>query len=345
MNRRLGLAILGALAACSSGGKAELPIPGASPPTAAEASAEPAPVRRSSPVRNAADVRSFEATGRLLAPPGARAELTLPLSANIISLKLTPGESVAAGDVLMEVMMPELARAQGQLEGARLRADAYSARMQQLEQLRGEGLARGADLAESRARLADAQAAAREAEALIDSVQSAGVRRHGKHYDVLAPLAGVVVAVNAPLGSTRGPGDGPVCVISGGTATRVEARFGFSLPEGAQYELWALGKRDSGLRLVAQAPEVSANDATRAAWFELTDKTALAQGTSVRVRLRMPEGSWVVPQSSLSLKDGARVSTARGPVSVEVLTTFGSEALVRGALRADDSVVEQEGAP
>jgi multidrug efflux pump subunit AcrA (membrane-fusion protein) len=242
-------------------------------------------------------------------------------------------------------MMPELARAQGQLEGARLRAEAYAARLKQLEELRSEGLARGADLAEARARLAEAQAAAREADALIGSVESAGVKRHGKHYDVVAPLAGVVVAVNAPLGSTRGPSDGAVCTIAGGRATRVEARFGFDLPKQASYELWALGRRQSGLRLVAQAPEVSVNDATRSAWFELTDKTDLPQGTSVRVRMQVPEGTWVVPQNSLSQREPESVTTAHGSVNVEVLTMFGPEVLVRGALSAEDSVAEREVAP
>jgi hypothetical protein len=206
-------------------------------------------------------------------------------------------------------------------------------------------LVRGAELAEARARLAEAQAAAREAEALIDTVESVGVHRHGKHYDVVAPLAGVVVTVNAPIGSTRGPSEGPVVVISGGDASRVEARFGFSLPRSAEYELWAQGRRQSALRLIAQAPEVSANDATRAAWFELVDKTELAQGSAVLVRLRMPADTWVVPQSSLALQEPTTLSSARGPLKVEVLTTFGTEALVRGALNADDSVAEQEAAP
>lgn len=348
MTRWLYLVICGALGACSEKGQAERPEPGAPAPAAPQpTAAEPASGQRWSPVRKASDVRSFEATGKLLAPPGARAELSLPLTANIIALAAMPGQRVSAGQMLMEVMMPELARAQGQLEGARLRADAYAARLKQLEELRTEGLARGADLADARARLAEAQAAAREAEALIGSVQSVGIKRHGKHYDVVAPLAGVVVSVNAPIGSTRGPGDGAVCVISGGSATRVEARFGFSLPRDASYELWALGQRQSGLRLVAQAPEVSANDATRSAWFELTDKTELPQGTSVRVRMRVPEGTWVVPQSSLSQRDRdpPSVTTAHGAVKVEVLTTFGPEALVRGPLSTDDSVAEREAAP
>ena len=337
-------ATLLALCACDKKPEQALPAAAESEPAAASGEGSGA-ARRWSPVRAAADVRSFEATGKLLAPPGARAELTLPLPASIIALRVTPGESVQAGQSLVEVMMPELARAQGQLEGARLRANAYLARLNQLEQLRGEGLVRGAELAEARARLAEAQAAAREAEALIDTVESVGVRKHGKHYDVVAPLPGVVVTVNAPIGSTRGPNEGPVCVISGGEANRVEARFGFSLPSTAEYELWALGKRQSKLRLVTQAPEVSANDATRVAWFELVDKSELPQGSAVRVRLRMPADTWVVPQASLAQQESTKVTTARGPVQVEVLTTFGTEALVRGALKADDTVAEQEAAP
>jgi hypothetical protein len=140
----------------------------------------------------------------------------------------------------------------------------------------------------------------------------------------------------------RGPSDGPACVISSGAVTRVEARFGYTLPANARFELWAQGKNLGALKLVTQAPEVNANDATRAAWFDLTAPIGLAQGSTVRVRMRMPPDTWVVPQSALSHGAGAGVLTARGArVSLEVLTVFGGEALVRGALQPNDMVAEE----
>jgi multidrug efflux pump subunit AcrA (membrane-fusion protein) len=299
---------------------------------------------RWSPVRKAAQVQSFEGTGKLLAPAGSRAEVTLPLAASVLAVHVAPGERAEKGQPLIDVVIPEAARAQGQLEGARLRVSAYTARLKTLEELSRQGLARGSDLAEARARVAEAQAIAREAEAVLDTVESAGVVRQGKHYQVVAPIAGLIVLVNAPLGSTRGPGDGALCVIAGGAAKRVEARFAFSLPSEAAYEMWQPGQRLASLRLISQAPEISPNDATRAAWFELESPTELAQGSTVRVRLRLPEDAWVVPAHAL--RPGAQRSVrtqSHGVVPVVLLASFGSEALVRGDLREGDVVAEDDG--
>lgn len=332
------------LAACQD--KAAAPQPSAA---ATEVALTPAladePGVRWTAVRRAADVRSFEATGRLLAPPQARAEVTLPLSATIIGLRVAAGEQVRAGQLLAEVAIPEAARAQGQLDGARLRASALSARLSQLQELRSEGLARGGELADAQARLAEANASEREASALLDTVASTGIRRHDKHYDVLAPIAGTVVATNAPLGSSRGPQDGPICVISAGAASRVEARFGFDLSTlgGASYELWSQTARVAGLRLVAQAPDVNPGDATRLAWFDLVEPVALPQGSLARVRLHLPDDCWVVPLEALSTGAALSVETSRGQrVPLQLLATLGREALVRGPLAADDLVAQRE---
>ncbi|MEY4576529.1 MAG: hypothetical protein RL701_1232 [Pseudomonadota bacterium] len=298
------------------------------------------------PVREASAVHAFEAMGRLLAPPLGRAEVTLPLPSSIVMLRVAPGDYVSAGQVLIDVVIGEAARAQGQFDGARLRAEALAARLLQLEQLRSEGLARGGELAEAKARLAEVKASEREAQAVIDSVISSGVRRKGKDYVVVAPIAGIVVFVDAPIGSVRGPSDGPICLIAHGAATRVEARFGFTLPSGLSFELWANDQRVSSLVLVAQSPEINAGDATRLAWFDLVQPTQLVPGTTVQLRPLLQPGTWVVPRSAISRSLPLEVNTAeRGRVPLELLTELGSEALVRGALRADDLVLDVEVSP
>jgi multidrug efflux pump subunit AcrA (membrane-fusion protein) len=328
---------------CTSSAKPQEPAESPHTPPAREQT-EVSDNVRWSPVRRAKDVQSFEGTGKLLAPPGSRAELTLPLSATVLAVHVAPGESVEKGSPLIDVAIPEAARAQGQFEGARLRVNAYNARLKALEALSEQGLAKGSELAEARARVAEAQAIAREAEAVLDTVESAGVEREGKHYRVVAPIAGMVVAMHAPLGSTRGPTDGPLCTISGGAPTRVEARFAFTLPREATYELWQPGQRLASVKLLSQAPEVSPNDATRVAWFELTEPTDLAQGTTVRVRLRLPDDAWVVPAHALRPGPKPDVRTqSHGVVQVQVLASFGSEALVRGDLREGDALAEDDG--
>jgi cobalt-zinc-cadmium efflux system membrane fusion protein len=346
MNLLRALCCVAMLIVTACSGRVPEPEPRVDAAATAAMPTDIAPNRRWLAIRDADTVRTFEATGRLLAPPDSRSEVTLPLAASIVALRVSPGESVKAGQVLAELAIVEAARAQGQLDGARLRVEAHAARLAQLEQLRGEGLARGADIAEARARLSEDRASAHEAEVLLDALASSHVQLRGRHYVLLAPIAGVVIAVDAPIGSTRGPGDGPACVISSGAVTRVEARFGFTFPAGASFELWAQGKRMGGLALVTQAPEVSPSDATRAAWFDLTEPTTLPQGSIVRVRMRMPRGTWVVPQSALSGGDAPNVLTARGVrVPLDVLAMFGGVALARGELQPNDLVAEEDAAP
>lgn len=332
--------LFSALAGCSAA--AESPVtPEAArpePPSAADSNHE---IR--SPIRRASDVRSFEATGRLLTPPQASAELTLPLQATITALHAAPGDRVEAGQVLAHLVVPEAARAFGQLEGAELRAAAHAARLEQLEALRGEGLARGAELADARARLAEAKAAEHEARALLDTLASAGLYRRSRSHELRAPVAGVVTALNATLGSTRGPSDGPVYAIAAGQPRRIEARFAFELPRGAHFELWARERRVASLRLVNEAPQIDPGDATRIAWFDASEPVDLPHGSTVRVRVRLPEDSWVIPRKALRPGSPPTVHTQRtGALPVELLATLGSEALVRGALRPEDLVREAE---
>lgn len=318
------------------------------PPAASETSeATTSGSQRFSPVRSPDTVHALEASGRLLAPPNSHAEVTLPLSAAVLHVKAVEGQSVERGTVLAEVAMPDASRAVGQMEGARLRSEAYRSRLEHLEKLQAEGLARGSELAEARARMAEANADEHEALAVLSTVESAGLRRRGNRYEVLSTMAGVVVSVDAPIGAMRGPSDPPLFHIAGGAPSRVEARFSFPLPAEASYELVDSSGRTFPLSLVSQAPEVMAADATRLAWFDAKAPLPLPQGGAVRVRVVAPTGSFVVPSTALVRERGdLSVRTRRaGLVQVQLLTSLGSEALVRGALVAEDVVAEERSAP
>ncbi len=343
----IGLSLLG----CSSGPKPAQPQPadgsarapgnGKAPAAAAVSSAT-----RWQPPRSPEGVHALEAVGRLLPPPNSRAELTMPLPATVLHVFVVPGRTVERGEVLLDVAVPQAASAEGQLAGARLRENALQARLSRLQQLSQEGLVRASEIAEARARLADAQAVAREAQALLGAVRAAGLRRRGEKCELRSPIAGVVVEVNAPLGSVRGPGDGPVVTISGGQPTRVEARFAFPLPRDAAYVLIDDAQQEHPLSLVSQAPEVMPQDAMRLTWFDAQAPLALPHGAAVRVQMRPPKDAWVVPASAL-LREGVvlRVLTAkRGAVAVELMAPLGSEMLVRGALTAGDLVAEDPSA-
>ena len=340
--------ILGAiiLAACQGGPtttqKTEQPVNASAPNDATEPDATSA--SRWVPVQDAHDAPAFEVLGRLLPPPNARAELTLPLPATVLRVLVDHGQRVQSGTPLVEVAMPEVARAAARLQGARLRMQAYRSRLAQLQALRSEGLARGADLADAQARLAEANADEVEALAVQRTVEAAGLRRHGDDYQVVAPLAGVVVEVNAPLGSMRGPSDGSVVVIAGGDPTRIEARFAFPVPKQAKFE-WVEGPPDArALQLVAEAPEIMPNDATRLVWFDAPRPIQLPHGTIVHVRVIPPADTWLVPRAAVH-RDAthASVITRRaGAVAVEVLINLGNDSLVHGPLQTADMIAEEQ---
>lgn len=279
-----------------------------------------------------ADSSAFDATGQLLAPADARASVALPLTASVIELRTDKGQHVQKGAVLAVVVMQEAARAAAQVEGERLRQEAYRERVQHLERLRAEGLARAGDIAELKARLRESEATTLEAQALLATIEATGLRKRGRTYEVRAPLTGVVVELHASRGVVHGPSDGPLLVVAGGEATRLEARFAFAPPPDVAYRALTPDGRTLSLRLRATAPQLSAADAAVQAWFDLQDPTEVAPGTLVRVQIVPAPDLWIVPRSAL----GPALRPLGGAaVTARVLATLGDQALVRAQLPAD----------
>jgi biotin carboxyl carrier protein len=274
----------------------------------------------------------FQGAGPLLAPAQARASVALPFTASVTELRADKGQHVREGAVLATVVIPDAARAAAQLDGERLRQEAYRERLQHLERLRAEGLVRAGEVAELKARLRESEATALEAQALLATIEATGLRRRGRGYEVVAPLTGVVVELRAARGGVHGPSDGPLLVVAGGLATRVEARFAFAPPDGVGYRMIAPDGSVTGVRLSAKSPQLSAADATQVCWFELEQPTELAPGTLVRVQVVPAPDLWIVPRSALTT--GLRLATG-ATVAARVLATLGDQALVRASLAAD----------
>jgi multidrug efflux pump subunit AcrA (membrane-fusion protein) len=294
-----------------------------------------APVEASVRPQSLAESNVFEGAGQLLSPAQAQASVALPFTASVIELRVDRGQHVREGEILARVVIPEAARAAAQLEGQRLRQEADRERLQHLERLRSEGLARAGDVFELRARLRESEAISLEARALLATIEATGLRRRGPTYEVTAPLSGVIVERHAAPGGAHGPSDGPLLVVSGGVATRVEARFAFTPPEGVSYRAIAPDGTSVGVRLSAKAPQLSAADATLRCWFELEKPLDVATGTLVRVQLVPSPDLWIVPRSALA----PELRLAGGVVvAAQVLATLGDQALVRAQFPADARV-------
>lgn len=326
-------------------------------------------------VRAAESLALLEAPGQVLQPPGAVAEVAPPFRAQVMEVLVAPGQTVAAGAPVATVLMPEVLRAAGSYVGAALRVQAYQQRKKQLVELKAEGLMRLADQAENDARIAEAQAAQKEARAVL---QAAGVAageaeelvdgeggRRGR-LTLRSPLAGTVTMVKAVLGQQWDVGSPPlvrvVGVGAGGAAgeLRVEARLLSGIPDGSRFELRTPSGQLCPLRLLGRAPAVDARDGSTLAWFAPAPSPGsppppLPGGLAVRVSIRPAvaadaggERAVVVPARALRWVEGRPAVLRPGPpgsgspgvpVPVRILATLGADALVAAALAPGDPVV------
>lgn len=298
-------------------------------------------------VRPAGEAVVLEGPARVLAGPGASAVVTPPLRGTVVRVRVRPGDEVAAGAPVVDLVMPEVLDAAGRFEGARARLEAWSARAEQLDKLRAEGLARALDVSEARASAAEAKADLQTARAVL---LAAGLREAdvpgllggSGAVPLRAPVAGVVVEVQASLGASREPSGGPLVRLAAPGASRVEAHFPRAPPDGAWTLVTPAGRFP--VTLVARAPAADERDGTFAAWFEPVDGRRVPAGTLGRVTLSGESQAGVVrlPAKAVRRLDGVpTVKTRRGggtQVPVQVLGCPGAECLVAGALAPDDEV-------
>ena len=336
-------AIAIATAACS---KSEPPAPA---PAAEDhrASARTPWVKARSPE----DLSLLEAPARVLAPPDAIGAVTAPFPGRVVKIHVRAGQTVAAGEPIAEIAMVELVRAAAAYSAAGTRLAAFRKRKAQLDQLRADGLARLADLADVEAQMASAQA---DQQAAMGTLRAAGagggdvgsILASGGAIAMKSPVAGVVLEVNAALGEGRDVGAEPIARIAGKGPIRVEARLAHTPPDGSRFEIVPQQGAPFEVKLVATSPVVETADGTVRTWFEPIGDASLPHGASCRLRVLVDakDGAVAVPAKAVGLRNGKAFVVTRktdAPVEVTVLASSGSDALVKGPIAPGDEVAAE----
>lgn len=290
--------------------------------------------------RSAEDTALLEAPARVLASPEGLASIAPPLQARVVRVRVRAGQRVNVGEPLIDVLMPELLHAAGDLAGEQLKVDAYARRRTQLEVLKSEGLVRLAELAEVEAQLATARADAQAARATLrasgvsDKQAEALVTGDGV-LSLRAPIAGLVTAVEAMPGEVRDPAGRPLAQIVGIGEGRVEARLPSSPSEGARFSFHA-GTLVVPVELISVSPRFEPSDGSRLAWFSANaDAGVLPIGATGRIRV-LADTSWRVVPARALLESGGMVRVRQRSTSgstlveVTVIARSGAEAVVVG---------------
>ena len=293
----------------------------------------------------------LEAPAKVQAPPDAVGAVTAPFPGRVVKIHVRPGQTVAAGEAIADVAMVELVRAAAAYSAAGTRLAAHRRRKAQLDQLRADGLARLADIAEVEAALAEAQA---DQQAAMGTLRAAGAGPQdvgslvasGGALPLRSPVAGVVLEVNAAVGEGRDVGAEPIARVAGRGPVRIEARLSHAPPEGARFEVVPPAGAPFPVKLVATSPLVEGADGTVRTWFEPEFETSIPHGTACRLRVLVAAdgGAVAVPAKAVGLRGGKPVVVTRkadGPVDVVVLATSGADALVKGPIAPGDEVAAE----
>jgi multidrug efflux pump subunit AcrA (membrane-fusion protein) len=294
-------------------------------------------------------VSLLQAPARVLPAPDSVAVVTPPLRARLVRVRATPGQRVARGAALVDVVIPELVGAAGAWLAAGERLQAWQARRAQLESVRGQGLIKLSDIVEADTQVSEAKAAQRLAQASLraggaSEADAAKLIEDGGALQLKAPIAGTVVAVTGAIGEVREPTADPVVRIVADAAGQVEARFARAPLRQASYD-FVIGDVRRALTLVGAAPDVDASDGSTRAWFQLTPGPALPPGMAGHVEGHLVEkdDAFVVPAPGVRITgENAFITVREGKdvrsVPVDVLATSGTDALVR----ARDGRLSQE---
>jgi len=290
----------------------------------------------------------LEAPAELVPPAGARGAVSPPFSAKVLKVHIEHGQRVEEGAPIVDVLMPELARAAGAYLAAATRMGAQMKRKTQLEALRKDGLARLSEMADVDGVIADALANQQIALATLKIAglgpkNASALATSGGQITLKSPVSGIVTEIDAVLGETREPSSSPIARIERAGSARVEARFSQKPPANATYTFVGPLGQTIALQLVSEAPSVSGRDGAVAAWFEAREPIQLPHGTLGKIRVAPdPKGGAVaVPAAAVTLKDGQSVVVLRKTghfLPVKVLSTSGADAIVEGELRAGDEV-------
>ena len=297
------------------------------------------------------DLSLLESPARVLAPPDAIGAVTAPFPGRVVKIHVRAGQTVAAGEAIVDVAMVELVHAAAAYSGAGTRLVAFRKRKAQLDQLRADGLARLADLADVEAQIASAEADRQTAMGTLRAAGAgggdvAGLLASGGAITLKSPVAGVVLEVNAALGEGRDVSGEPLARIAGKGPVRIEARLAHGPPEGARFEVVPQQGAPFEVKLVATSPLVESADGTVRTWFEPVTDVSLPHGAACRLRVMVDaaSGAVAVPAKAVGLHGAKAVVLSRkagAPVEVVVLASSGADALVKGPIAAGDEVAAE----
>lgn len=316
----------------------------------ASASAEPAPGASakgiSTPwvlVKAPKDLSLLEAPAKILVSPAASAAVSSPFPAKVLKVYVSPGQHVAKGDPIVDVLAPEVVRAAGSERAASLRLEAHQKRKAQLEALRADGLVRLGDVADVDAKIAEAKGELAIAGATLRSATVLGAKLSGDTLTLTSPVDGIITDIEAVLGESRDPSQGHFAHVAGTGPMRIEARFNVRPPEGASFVFYASPNVEAPVRFVSQAPTLDATDGALRVWLETDATLPLPAGALGKVRASLPEekGVVAVPASAIGIENGKAfvvLERTGKPETVVVLATSGADALVRGSLEPGDRV-------
>jgi multidrug efflux pump subunit AcrA (membrane-fusion protein) len=321
------------------------------PPTR---TAEPPPVATAASrwveVRKPGDVSILESPAIARASAGAFGEVTPPATVRIARVHVQVGQTVSAGDPIVDAYAPEVLDAAATYLSTASRARSHEQRADQLEALVGEGLVRRAQVFEQRAKAAELRAQRLGAIAIL---RSAGIEPKDAStlldrgvVTLVAPVGGVVTELSARVGRSYHPGAAAIARIVGEAAARVEVQTAKAWPTASSVIFRTSDGREIALNPTPVATVIVPSDGTRRSWFEPEEALTLPDGLVGTARLSAVADVWDVPATSIRQQgDVSEVVRQRGGssmvVRVEVATASGASALVRGPLEDGDRVASE----
>lgn len=299
-------------------------------------------------VRGAAGRTVAEAPARAVAAGPGSAVVAPPFPARVLSLHVAAGQRVAAGAPVADVSMPAVIEAAGLFVAVEGRRALLEKRRTELARLRAEGLIDGARLFEVETTLAElsgerAKALATLSAAGVPAARAAGLVESGR-WTLVAPIAGVITSIDAPIGQVRDAGGTPLAHLVGRAPVHIEARLSRPLPQGAVVDFVAADGTE--LPLVAQplSSVISPEDGVTIAWFQPARPVPMPEGMRGRLRVSvLRDDAFEVPGRSLREDRGAAYVLRRSgdrteKLPVLVLAAGDAAAVVTGALKEGDEV-------
>jgi cobalt-zinc-cadmium efflux system membrane fusion protein len=288
------------------------------------------------------DPTLVELPARVVASPTARAEVASVYVARVVAVHVRPGDRVKAGDVVAEVVAPEVVEAHARLGASRKQITLQKDRSGHLSDLEQRKLVGRREVFEVDARLAELDAERRVAAAKL---AAAGIERGptgadlaGDRLRLRAPIDGVVVEVDAVLGEVRDPTDGPLLRLASEQAARIEVRAQSAFPKASSLRFVSADAREVDLKVEPVASVVDPVDGSARVWFDPETPTSLPEGLRGHVEAgEALEGALQVPQRALRWQAGVFVVYRRRagdgnadpiPVPVDVVARSGSSAIV-----------------